>query len=213
MKRFVIPSLLALSLLSGCDNDPGKGKAKAVVSAPVEAAPAPSAAAASAVSFAITPAGSSVEFTGAKVTGKHDVKVKEFQGTISLVDGDVTKSNVKVELKLGTIESEPEKFVTHLKSPDLLDAEKFPTATFESTSITAGGEAGATHTVTGNLTLHGEKKSISFPATIATSGDAVTVKAEFAINRKDFGVTYPGMPDDLIQDQVLVRLAIDAKKS
>lgn len=213
MKRFVIPSLLALSLLSGCDNDPGKGKAKAVVSAPVEAAPAPSAAAASAVSFAITPAGSSVEFTGAKVTGKHDVKVKEFQGTISLVDGDVTKSNVKVELKLGTIESEPEKFVTHLKSPDLLDVEKFPTATFESTSITAGGEAGATHTVTGNLTLHGEKKSISFPATIATSGDAVTVKAEFAINRKDFGVTYPGMPDDLIQDQVLVRLAIDAKKS
>lgn len=213
MKRFVIPSLLALSLLSGCDNDPGKGKAKAVVSAPVEAAPAPSAAAASAVSFAITPAGSSVEFTGAKVTGKHDVKVKEFQGTISLVDGDVTKSNVKVELKLGTIESEPEKFVTHLKSPDLLDVEKFPTATFESTSITAGGEAGATHTVTGNLTLHGEKKSISFPATIATSGDAVTVKAEFAINRKDFGVTYPGMPDDLIQDQILVRLAIDAKKS
>lgn len=214
MKRFVILSLLALGSLNGCDNDPGKGKAKAVVSAPVEAAPAPSAAApASTASFVISPAGSSVEFTGAKVTGKHDVKVKEFQGTIQLVDGDITKSSVKVELTLASIESEPAKFVGHLKSPDLLDVEKFPKATFESTSITVGGEGGATHTVTGNLTLHGEKKSISFPATIAANPDNVTVKAEFAINRKDFGVTYPGMPDDLIQDQVLVRLQIDAKKS
>jgi hypothetical protein len=39
------------------------------------------------------------------------------------------------------------------------------------------------------------------------------VDAEFAINRKDFGVVYPGMPDDLIKDDVLLKLKIHAKKA
>jgi len=217
MKRIVISSVLALSLLSGCDNDPAKGKTEAVVSEPVEpakAAPAQPAAPppTSSTTFVIAPAGSSLEFTGAKITAKHDVKLKDFSGSINLVDGDPTKSSVKVEIKMATLETEPAKFQKHLTSPDLLDVEKFPTAEFESTSIKAGGEGGATHTVTGNLTLHGQKKSITFPANITTSADSVGVKAEFAIDRKDFGVTYPGMPDDLIQDKVLIRLNIDAKK-
>src|SRR5688572_26639397 len=84
MKHIMIPSLLLLALLSGCDNDPGKGKTKAVVEAPVAAAPAAPAApaaapAAAATSLAFSPKDSSIEFTGAKVTGKHDVKVKEFR--------------------------------------------------------------------------------------------------------------------------------------
>jgi len=67
--------------------------------------------------------------------------------------------------------------------------------------------------VTGNLELHGVTKSITFPATITVQGDTVAVKAEFAINRKDFGIVYPGKPDDLIKDDVLLRLNISAKKS
>jgi len=56
-------------------------------------------------------------------------------------------------------------------------------------------------------------KSISFPATIKVRGDTVDVDAEFAINRKDFGIVYPGMPDDLIRDDVLLKLQLRAKKS
>jgi hypothetical protein len=41
----------------------------------------------------------------------------------------------------------------------------------------------------------------------------VQVEAEFAINRKDFGINYPGMADDLIKDDVLILLKLDAKKS
>jgi polyisoprenoid-binding protein YceI len=67
--------------------------------------------------------------------------------------------------------------------------------------------------VTGNLELHGVTKSITFPATITVQGDAVTVKADFAINRKDFGIVYPGKPDDLIKDEVLLKLNIAGKKA
>ena len=54
------------------------------------------------------------------------------------------------------------------------------------------------------------KKSITFPADISVSDSAVTVKAEFAINRRDFNINYPGMPNDLIRDNVVIKLDINA---
>ena len=94
-----------------------------------------------------------------------------------------------------------------------VDVEKFPKATFNSTKIVhdASGSADA-YTVTGNFDLHGVKKAITFPATIQVSQDDVTVKSEFTINRKDFGIMYAGKADDLVRDGVVIRLDIKAPK-
>src|SRR5690606_18049800 len=108
--------------------------------------------------------------------------------------------------------ADAEKLTGHLKSEDFFDVERFPTARFVSTSIQKGGEGESTHTVTGNLTLRDVTKSIAFPAKIEAEGDEVEVEAEFAINRRDFGIVYPGMPDDLIKDDVLIKLDVDAKQ-
>jgi len=194
--------------LSACDNEPSKGKTQASVSAPVAAAPA----AASAVKYGFSNADSRIEFVGAKVTRKHDGSFQTFTGTINLVDNEPTKSSVSAEIDIASIQTDTEKLTGHLKSPDLLDAAKYPKATFTSTSIQAGGDKGATHTVTGNFQLHGVTKSITFPATLKASGDTVEADAEFAINRKDFGVVYPGMPDDLIKDDVLLKLHLRAHR-
>lgn len=201
-------SVLILSL-SACNNDPAKGKAQATATEAVTTAAAPTAG----TKFAFTNADSKLEFVGAKVTRKHDGSFQTFSGTVTLVDNDPTKSSVTVLVDVGSLKSDEDKLTTHLKSPDLLDVGKFPQATFTSTSIKAGGEQGKSHTITGNLQLHGVTKSISFPADIKTGADAVDVDAEFAINRKDFGVVYPGMPDDLIKDDVLLKLKIRAKKA
>jgi len=56
------------------------------------------------------------------------------------------------------------------------------------------------------------KKSISFPATIQVSPDSVSANAEFSINRKDFGINYPGKADDLIRDGVVIKLTIKAPR-
>jgi polyisoprenoid-binding protein YceI len=201
-------STLVISL-AACNNDPAKGKSQATAAEAVTAAAAPAAG----VKYAFTNADSKLEFVGAKVTRKHDGAFQTFSGSVTLVDNDPLKSSVTVRVEVGSLKSDDEKLTNHLKSPDLLDAGKFPQATFESTSIKAGGDKGATHTVTGNLQLHGVTKSISFPATIKAGADAVDVDAEFAINRKDFGIVYPGMPDDLIKDDVLLKLQIRAKKA
>ena len=66
--------------------------------------------------------------------------------------------------------------------------------------------------MTGNLTLHGVTKSIQFPAKIAVAPEAATLDSEFFINRKDFGINYPGMTNDLIRDEVVIRLAVRAPR-
>jgi polyisoprenoid-binding protein YceI len=199
--------LLLLALL-GCDNQPAKDKSKAGVAAPVDTALA--APAANAGRYEFSEAESKLEFVGAKVTGKHDGSFGKFSGTI--VGSDPEKSSVTVEIDMASLVADDARLTGHLKSPDFFDVEKFPKARFVSTSVRPGGERGATHTITGNLELHGVTKSITFPATVRMDGDSSTVDTEFAINRKDFGVTYPGKPDDLIKDDVLIKLSIRAKR-
>lgn len=204
----IVGTSVILLALAGCNNDPAKGKTQVTAAAPL----ASTAAAAGAVKYGFSNADSRIEFVGAKVTRKHDGSFQLFTGAVNLVDNDPTKSSVTAEIDVGSLKSDEEKLTGHLKSGDLLDVAKFPKATFTSTSVKAGGDKGATHTVTGNLQLHGVTKSISFPANVKTSGDSVEVDAEFAINRKDFGIVYPGMPDDLIKDDVLLKLQIRARR-
>lgn len=199
--------------LAACNNDPGKGKVAAAVSEPAAAPQATPPAPANGANYAFSQADSSVELVGAKVTRKHDGKLGAFRGVIQLIEKDPTKSSVQVELDLDSVNMDEPKLSKHLKSPDFFDVARFPKATFKSTSISAGGEGGATHTVTGNLDLHGVTKQIAFPARIKVSAELVQVEAEFSINRKDFGIDYPGMADDLIKNDVLILLKLKAKKT
>ena len=203
----VTASMFVLAV-AACDNDPAKDKTRVSAAAPIAATAAP----ASAVKYTFSNTDSRVGFVGAKVTQKHEGSFQSFTGAVSLVDNDPTKSSVTTEIDVASIKTDEEKLTGHLKSGDLLDVAKYPKATFTSTSIKLGGEKGATHTVTGNFQIHGVTKSISFPATVKTSGDAVDVDAEFAFNRKDFGIVYPGMPDDLIKDDVVLKLHFHAPR-
>jgi polyisoprenoid-binding protein YceI len=200
----------AVLLTAACNTDPAKGKAQATVTA---ASAAPLAAPAGATVYSFSNVGSELKFVGAKITAKHEGAFNVFKGTIQVADNDPIKSSVKAEIDVASLSVDPEKLAGHLKTADFFDVAQFPKATFESTAIKAGGENGATHTVSGNLTLHGVTKSITFPATIRLQGDGVDIDAEFAINRKDFNIVYPGKPDDLIKDDVLIKLKLRAKKA
>ena len=98
------------------------------------------------------------------------------------------------DIDMASTWSDNEGLTGHLKSPDFFDVAKHPKATFVSTEITPGGEKGASHTVTGNFTLHGVTKSISFPATITVSDGSAKVDSEFFINRKDSGSSTRARP-------------------
>jgi polyisoprenoid-binding protein YceI len=212
---FLAVPLLAAAL-AGCE-DPTKDMPKATVSSAspaktAEAAKTPTAAPAGGDALAIDPASSTVGFVGSKVTGKHEGKFEKFSGTITLAGGKAEGGKIMVEIDMSSAKTDQEGLDKHLKSKDFFEVDKFPKATFTSTEIKAGGANGATHTVTGDLDLHGVKKSISFPATITVTADGATGTAEFAINRKDFGLVYPGKPDDLIRDDVGLKLSVKATR-
>jgi polyisoprenoid-binding protein YceI len=206
--RFIGLTGLIVVLVSGCDNDPTEGKTPAIVTSAQEAKQGAAQPASTTELVSIDSSASKIQFVGAKVTGSHNGSFEELDGTIRLVDGTPSKSEVKLTITMSSLVVEPAKLQGHLLSPDFFDAEKFPKATFESTEIKQGGSDGASHTVTGNLELRGTKKAITFPATITVEGGTVRARAEFAINRKDFGIVYPGAPDDLIKDDVLIELDI-----
>ena len=218
--RFLAGAVLALSMasvaLAGCD-DPAKGKSHATTTDPVSTTTSQSAfgtvAAQGTVKYGFDQGASKVTWVGSKVTGKHDGGFGAFKGTVDVVDGAPEKSKVDVQIEAESLTSDTEKLTGHLKSPDFFDVKTHPKATFVSTEVKKGGEKGATHTITGNLTIKGITKTITFPATVTLSGDAANVDAEFAINRRDFSLNYAGMPNDLIRDDVVIKLLIRAKKA
>jgi len=154
-------------------------------------------------------ADSQVNFVGSKVTGSHTGGFKNFTGYFTLKDGAPVGTDHKVVIDMNSTFSDSEKLTGHLKSPDFFDTEKFPQSTFDVTSITK--TADTSYTVAGNFTLHGVTKNISFPATVSQTGDTVKIDAKFDINRKDFGIVYAGKADDLIRDEVVIELKLEAK--
>lgn len=152
------------------------------------------------------PATSSIGFVGAKLTGDHKGEFKQFTGEAT-VAGDVPQS-VRFTIDMKSVTSDAEDLTKHLMDDDFFAVEKFPTAAFSSTSIKPQSGAASTHEITGDLDLHGVKKSITFPATITVDERGAKGTAEFKINRKDFKIEYPGKPDDLIKDEVLLKISL-----
>ncbi|MDH3202807.1 MAG: YceI family protein [Myxococcales bacterium] len=198
--------VVAVGLVVGCE-DPGAKVESATVEAPPERAKPPEAAdmapAKAGRQLSISPENTKIEFVGAKVTRSHEGGFTKFAGTVDLRE-PIEESIIEVTIDTSSLYADEDKLAKHLKSPDFFDVEKHPSAKFRSIRIT---KTDAGHTITGDLTLHGVTKSITFPATISKGADGgVSSRAEFAIDRQDFGIAYPGMPDDLIRDKVVIKL-------
>jgi polyisoprenoid-binding protein YceI len=206
--RLLLLSILAMALLTFACADPAANKTKATVgnAAPESEAAKP----ANAETLPITPQDSKVDFVAAKVTRSHNGSFQRFTGSIDLVNNSPEQSRVTIDIEANSVVTDESDLTKHLQTPDFFDVAKFPKATFTSTKIEPAG--GANYNITGNFDLHGIKKSISFPATIQVAPDKVTVNAEFSINRKDWGLTYPGKADDLIRDGVVIKLNVNAPR-
>jgi len=195
----LILCLVAVFVSVGCA-DPTRDTPRATVE---EAAPVPEPPAV-AKRFVLGE-GSSIGFSGSKVTGRHDGGFHSFEGEIRLVDADPTRSSVELSIDTTSLWADNEKLTAHLKSSDFFDVATYPTASFQSTQINPQEDH---YRMVGNLTLHGITKSISFPAYITVEDDGVTAEAEFAIFRFDFDIKYEGKADDLIRDAVLIKFKL-----
>lgn len=198
---YTLGAALALGFATGC-SDPSENVHKATTST---AQSATGSSTATAKEYVIR-SDSKVGFVGSKVTGSHTGGFKNVAGTIKAENGQIV-GTPEIKINLKSTWSDNDRLTGHLMSADFFGVDEHPVSTFTVTSI---APVNGKHQVTGNLNLHGVTKSITFPADISVSEDAVTVKAEFAINRREFNINYPGKPNDLIRDNVVITLDIKA---
>ena len=128
---------------------------------------------------------------------------------------------MRFSAKVASIDTEIKQRDDHLRSPDFLDAPKFPTLTFQSKRVEKikGDEM---YRVTGDFTLHGVTREMSFPFQLfgpVKDGFGFVrggIEANFALNRQDFGVKWNHKLDNgdaVIENIVRVHLNLEAVKS
>jgi len=202
-KHSIILAAAAFSL-AACENPADKTQSATVSDAVSVEASAPEA---GAIGYTFAPE-SEIHFVGSKVTGKHEGGFKTFSGEFAIADNKLAGTGQTITIDMNSIWSDNEKLTGHLKNADFFNVEKFPQSTFELTGVSPGDNN--TYQVSGNLTLLETTKNITFPATVSFEGETASIHAKFDINRKDFGVVYAGMPDDLIRDEVVIELKLMA---
>jgi polyisoprenoid-binding protein YceI len=170
----------------------------------------------------LDPAHSTAEF---KV--KH-MMIANVKGSFSGLSGDLalhepehTLTQVDASIDVSTVGTNDAQRDGHLKSADFFDVEKFPTMTFKSSKVTPKG--GGDFAVTGDLTLHGVTKPITFavsdvsaPARDPWGNLRIGLSAAAKINRKDFGLNWNAALETggiLVGEEVAITLEVQFVKA
>ncbi len=141
----------------------------------------------------------------------------QFQGDIEIDEANPINSKVDVTIETASISTGDANRDAHLRSADFFEPEKYPTITFTSAKVEPLG--GEQYRVTGDLTLHGVTRPISFD--ITREGVTKTMKGEalqafsatLTLSRKDFGLEWNVALESggwLVSDQVKISLEVQA---
>lgn len=143
--------------------------------------------------YTIDPAHSTAGFTVrhlglAKVRGVFS----DLTGAITVAE-NIEDSSVEATIQAASIDTREPDRDTHLRSPDFLDVEQFPTMEFRSTAVRGSG---ANWEVEGDLTIHGVTKPVILEvefegvAKDPWGNTRAGFSAETEITRDDFGLTW-----------------------
>lgn len=201
-KSLVLVSAASLLLVS-CEN-PADKTANAAVSDAVKVEPPKTT---EGVKYVFTP-NSEILFTGSKVTGSHNGGFKSVGGSFIVANQALAGVGQKIVIDMNSLWADDEKLAGHLRSADFFNVAENPESSFELSGLKAVSEG--KYEVSGNLTINDTRKNITFPATADVAGGKVKIHAKFDINRKDFGIVYAGKADDLIRDEVVIELKLEA---
>ena len=148
-----------------------------------------------------------------------DFGVDKIRGTMPVTRADLTldfdmvsASTISVTLDVAGADASFPFAAQALKGPKVLDADRFPTMTFQSTSVRAKGDGAV---VEGTLTIRGIAKPVTMQAEIYRQkgyldGDLshLTIRMRGAVMRSDFGATgWSDMVGDQVRLDILARIA------
>ncbi|HRK28000.1 MAG TPA: YceI family protein [Chitinophagales bacterium] len=173
---------------------------------------------------------SKVAWVGTKPTGRHNGAFNLKDGALSVANGQITGGSFTIDLPSiavldeGMSEDSRTDLTEHLKSADFFEVSKFPEGKFEITSVqpapadaqATGNAPAPTHILSGNLTLKGVTKGVTFPATIAMSENMLKANANFNIDRTNWGMSYKSdksLGDKIIHPEVNIGITLVANSN
>lgn len=189
------------------------------------------------LALAVTAGFASAETTTWKVDGSHTTvqfKVKhffthvtgqfnDFEGSIAFDDKNPANIKVDATAHAASVFTDNERRDNHLKSGDFFDVEKFPDITFKSTKVAAAGKD--KYKITGDFTMRGVTKPVTFDAEFLGSGSIGTAEKPMAkagftatavIQRKDYGMTWNRTLDKgglMLGDDVTIVINVEADQA
>jgi polyisoprenoid-binding protein YceI len=129
----------------------------------------------------------------------HEVTAPTMAGRIVFDPADPAHSTVHLtidaaRLAVSGVGESPEdlpKIQHTMASEQVLDVERYPTISFDSTSISVkhAGVASLDLVVSGRLTLHNVTREVSLPVAVQINGDELTGSGRFSLKQTDYGIT------------------------
>ena len=177
--------------------------------------------AAQTATYTIDPNHSEVDFSIrhmaiSTVHGRFSIK----SGSILLNPSDLTKSSVTALIETASVDTSTPNRDKDLKSANFFEVDKYPTATFKSTSVKTAGDG---FDVVGDLTLHGVTKPVTLhmdqPSKEQIGMDGKSYHRGFSatttLHRQDFNLTWQGnlkSGDNVLGDDVKMTFEVEAVK-
>jgi polyisoprenoid-binding protein YceI len=214
MKKILLPALVAVLLLSApaYAGNPAATKTTTTQKAANKA-------------YKLQPQLSTLGWVGKKVTGEHSGSIQFKEGDVLVRGTQIVGGTFTVDMNSLKVEDIKDadsngKLVGHLRADDFFSIDKYPTSTFKITKVAPlkGNAAGNNATITGDLTIKGITKSVSFPAKVGVKGGLVSASGTATIDRTKFDIKYgsksffESIGDKAIMDDFTLSFNVIAKQ-
>jgi len=167
---------------------------------------------------------SNLMWKGTKVTGFHEGNIKLKKGELEFAKNNLVGGMFEIDMTSMTVTDITDaktnkKLVEHLMNDDFFSVPKHPTAQFKISKVEAirGAKAGQpTHTISGDLTIKGITKPVSFPALVSMKDGSFMADAEIKVDRTQFDIRYgsgkffENLGDKMISDEFTMKVKLAA---
>lgn len=174
---------------------------------------------AQAQTFNVDPATSTVKWVGKKVTGQHDGSINIKSGNVTFDKGALTGGTIVIDMTtikvLDLKDAKMNSDLTgHLNSDDFFSTAKFNEATLVIKSAKAAGKETE---VTGDLTIKGITKPVSFKVAVKSDKATASATGKIVIDRTAYDIKYgsasffKGLADKAIDNNFELTVDVKAK--
>ena len=143
--------------------------------------------------FKVDNQNSKIGWYAKKATGDHNGNIKISEGNFNVQDNVLKSANFDIDTRTITDidlteQADNDKLISTLKGDAFFSVDKFPKASFVTTSVVH--TTGQQYTINGKLTIKGITNDASFPATVAVSNKKLTATAKITIDRTKYDIKF-----------------------